>query len=118
MGTFLIVDDEVSVRDIIGNFIARKGQQVLKAQTGEEAIALYAKHKPDCVLLDMKLPDINGIEVCRSIKALNPQAKIYFITGIDDNSFRKEAEQFGIVGYLVKPIELDDVAQIIKSISS
>ncbi|MEI8348519.1 MAG: response regulator [Candidatus Omnitrophota bacterium] len=117
MSTFLIVDDEVSVQDIVGNFIVRRGQQILKAQTGQEAIALYAKHRPDCVLLDMKLPDISGIEVCKSIKTFNPQAKIYFITGIDDNSFKQEAEQLGSAGYLVKPIVLDDVAQIIKSIS-
>jgi DNA-binding response OmpR family regulator len=116
MKTVLLVDDEDYVREILGNFIERKGFRALRAQNGQEAIDLFQANSPDCVFLDVKLPDSNGEEVFEKIKKLNPGAKIYFLTGVDDNVFKEKVQSLGALGYLVKPIALNEVSGILSAL--
>lgn len=115
MKTILLVDDEDYVREMLGNFIERRGFRILRAQNGREAIDLFQAHSPDCVFLDVKLPDSNGDEVFAKIKALNPLAKVYFLTGIDDSAFKEKVQTSGALGYLIKPIVLNDVSGILSA---
>lgn len=65
----LAVDDELQMRDLLNLFLTRDGYDVLLASNGEDAIELAKKENPQIILLDIKMPGINGIEVCRRLKA-------------------------------------------------
>ena len=116
MSSVLIVYDEDALRELLAKAIERKGMQALKAKDGLEAIALCEKYQPQCILLDIKLPDIDGIEVFRKIKEMNAEAKVYFISGSDNEDFKQTAKSLGANGYLVKPIVINDVMKIIEDL--
>ncbi|HVB31664.1 MAG TPA: sigma-54 dependent transcriptional regulator [Gemmatimonadaceae bacterium] len=104
MPTVLIVDDERDITSFLGAFFERSGHQVLKAYTGEEAVALIKQRRPDLVLLDLRLPDITGFEVLERVKEEHPV--VIMITGHGDVSLAVRAMQAGAESFLTKPIEL------------
>ena len=65
----LVVDDEKPILDLVGSYVDREGWQVLKAGDGESALAIARKHQPDVVVLDLMLPEVDGLEVCRRLRA-------------------------------------------------
>jgi len=113
--TILLVDDEDDTREILARAIGRKGVKVLSAECGQKGIDLYKEHKPACVFLDVKLPDIEGPEVLKKMKEVDPQAKVYFMTGVsnEDYALQQEAKELGAAGYLGKPILIEDIFKII-----
>jgi CheY-like chemotaxis protein len=117
MVQILIVDDEDSLRELLARAIERKGIPVLQAKGGLEAIELYQKHKPQCVFLDIKMSDMDGMEVFKRMRQIDPQANIYFLSGSDNKEFKEIAKNLGASGYMVKPILLDDVMTIIKNLN-
>jgi len=116
MKKVLIVDDAAPIRDGLAIALEKKGITAFKAGTGVQAVKHYKEDKPDCVFLDIKLPDLNGMNVCQQIKEIDPSAKIYFITGQSNDLFRKKAEDVGAAGYLVKPVNLSDLLKIIEAL--
>lgn len=112
--SLLIVDDASALRETLGDAMEKKGIKVLRAGTGVAAVKLYREHKPDVVFLDIKLPDVNGMNVLEQIKEMDPHAKVYFITGKDNPHFREKATSLGATGYLVKPVFLQDLLEILK----
>ncbi|MDE3052836.1 MAG: sigma-54-dependent Fis family transcriptional regulator, partial [Gemmatimonadota bacterium] len=104
MSTVLIVDDERDITSFLGAFFERKGHQVMKAYTGEEAVTLVKQRRPDLVLLDLRLPDISGFDVLERVKAENPV--VIMITGHGDVSLAVRAMQAGAESFLTKPVEL------------
>jgi DNA-binding response OmpR family regulator len=111
--SLLLVDDADALRDLLGNAIERRGMKVLRAATGVQAIKLFKEHKPGFVFLDIKLPDLNGVNVFEQLRQIDSQSKIYFITGKDNDHFRNKAMELGASGYLVKPVKLEDLLAIL-----
>jgi len=113
----LIVEDEHETREMLARFISRRGVEVFAAGTGKEAIELFAQHKPTITLLDVKLPDMTGVEVLREIKKIEPSAIAYFVTGTTtaDLVFEKNAQELGATGYYSKPINLEDIMKLLES---
>ncbi|HTW51177.1 MAG TPA: response regulator [Stellaceae bacterium] len=115
--SILIVDDDDGGRYVKAHTLARQGYRVREAALAQTAIELVAKEPPDLVLLDVRLPDGNGVEVCRQIKSGFPQVAILqtssaLITAQD----RAQALEAGADSYLVEPIEPDELVAIIRSL--
>jgi len=111
--TILLVEDESFAREYITRAIERKKYKVIGAAGGYEAIDLYQQHKPQCVILDIKLPDIDGKEVLKKLKQIDPQANVYFLSGSEEIVSLAHAKSLGAAGYLTKPVILDDLMEII-----
>ena len=116
MKTILIVDDEQEMAQSLGRIIERKGEKALIASTGEEALKLYKENKPDCVFLDLHLSEVKGTEVLEKLKSIDAQVKAYFITGDQIFVEKQPPESIGVMGYLLKPIDVEDVVKIIESL--
>ncbi|MFH1318817.1 MAG: response regulator [Candidatus Omnitrophota bacterium] len=117
--TILLVDDETNMINMLGNLIERKGKKALIAYTGGEAIDLYKKNKPHCVFLDIMLPDLHGVEVLKKIQEIDLSAKVYFMSGIIDNtiySTKEKIKELGIIDYISKPIDLTKLMAIIETL--
>jgi DNA-binding response OmpR family regulator len=113
--SLLLVDDADALRELLGDAIERRGLKVLRAATGVQAIKLFKEHLPEFVFLDIKLPDLNGVNVFEQLRQIdiNLNSKIYFITGKDNEHFRSKAMELGASGYLVKPVKLEDLLAIL-----
>lgn len=118
MKRILIIDDEIYARDHLGKVIERHGFAVVTAATGEEGVKAFKEHRPDYVFLDILLPGIDGEDVFKYIKEIDPQANVYFITGCDDILTREQAQTMGARGFLTKPIFVDEVVQLLGTLKS
>ncbi len=104
----LIVDDDKSVRDFLGRFLSMKGyEHVQSAETGQEAVEIVQKGDFKLVLLDIKLPDMDGIDVLRRIKQLSNNTAVIMITGFPEEEKAKQMIKEGAYDYIIKPFDLD-----------
>jgi CheY-like chemotaxis protein len=98
----LIAEDNATVHRLIAIMISSVAQEIVECANGVEALAAYISHRPDFVLMDISMPNEDGISVTRKIRSLDPTARILIITSHDDETLRREAISAGACGYLVK----------------
>jgi two-component system response regulator (stage 0 sporulation protein F) len=107
MKKILIVDDEVGIVDEIKEFLTEEGYEVYSADTGKDGIQSIREANPDLLLLDMKLPDMSGLDVLRLCKQISPGTKVIVNTGYVDQKMIDESEQLGHDLFLQKPFDLE-----------
>jgi len=105
----LIVDDETVVRNGIGRALKKKGMHTRQAANGREALELLDNQPIDLVLLDIRMPDMDGIRVLKKIRANHPETEIIMITGYPTIDSAVHCVKLGALDYLVKPFRLDDL---------
>jgi len=112
----LIVDDELDQSKLIQNCFLRKDFQVFTAETGELAVASIKKHKPDLILLDLKLPgSVKGKDVLRSLREYDKKTKVIIITGdLLPPAEVKELTELGLAELVSKPVDLEDLEKIVR----
>jgi two-component system OmpR family response regulator len=108
-GKILVVDDEPSIVDAVATALRYEGFEVAEAPTGREALASVARDEPDLIVLDWMLPDIEGIEVGRRIRAQGFKSAILFLTAKDAVENKVEALRAGGDDYVTKPFSLAEV---------
>jgi DNA-binding NtrC family response regulator len=102
----LIVDDDPSIQHSVGEYFLRKGHQVLTAGTGEEALKLFQARNPELILLDLKLPDADGLDLLEKMRALAPESIVITLTGYADVETAVKAMRWGAANFLTKPVSL------------
>jgi CheY-like chemotaxis protein len=107
----MIVDDSVTMREAVHDLCSPYFEQIQECSNGLEAVKLYETFLPDFVLMDIKMPIMNGIEALIKIKTVHPNAKIIMITQYKDKELEKEALVSGAYGFLLKEnlIELEKI---------
>lgn len=115
----LIVDDHALVRMGIRRLLDDLSDVdvVADAESGEQALALVKTHKPDVVLLDMKMPGIDGWEVTRRLKKSNPQVKVIAVTAMCAEPLPTRVLQLGAMGYLTKESGAEEMAAAIRKVA-
>jgi signal transduction histidine kinase len=105
--TILVVDDNPQNRVVIENYLSADGYQVIQAANGQEAVDIFGARPVDLVLLDVKMPVMDGFEACRRIRAMErgTEVPILFITGMGDFRTHEMALQSGADDFLAKPIQ-------------
>lgn len=110
----LVVDDETSVRTGIAHVLSRQGLTVEMAADGEEALELLAQRPFGIVLLDIKLPDMDGVKLLQSIRRDHPATEVIMITGYPTINGAVECIKLGARDYLVKPFRLDELESLVQ----
>ena len=112
----LVADDERQIRDLLDAFLTNEAYEVILASNGKEAIELAGRENPDVILLDLKMPEIDGIEACQRLKAKSETKfiPVIAITGYVENKFN--AIEVGADDFVNKPINLTELAFRVKSI--
>jgi two-component system response regulator AtoC len=105
MKSVLVIDDDPLIRKTLTSYLSKKGFEAVAAEDGEEGIQKYEEHIPDLVILDIRLPDVDGLEVLGRIREKNPNASIIIMTAYDDMKTTIEAIKLGAFEYLVKPLD-------------
>ena len=105
----LVVDDDEKIRSVVRRGLAYEGYLVIEAATGEEGLEKAREHLPDLVILDIMLPGIDGLEVCRRLRAGGGELAILMLTARDEVRDRVEGLETGADDYLVKPFSFEEL---------
>jgi two-component system OmpR family response regulator len=114
----LVVDDEESLADLLTLALQYEGWEVRSAGSGSEAVRIAREFAPDAMLLDLLLPDFDGIEVLRRLRADSCDVPVLFLSARDEVEDRRAGLSAGAQGYLTKPFSLDEVVSRIRALLS
>lgn len=113
---FLIVDDEPDVVSQVGELFTLRNYAVVTATSGTKALEQMKKEKPNIVILDIRMPDINGIDVLKEIKKTYPKTRVIMLTGIEDDVTKNMAMELGASGYLTKPYSYSELIEMARKL--
>jgi DNA-binding response OmpR family regulator len=105
-GRILVVDDEKDIREVLRDFFEGEGFHVFEAGDGAAALTMARKEPFDAVLIDLKMPGLDGLEVLEEIRHILPDTAVLILTGYPSNESVLRALEIGCDGYLNKPINL------------
>jgi len=106
MARILVVDDEQEVCDMLKKFLTKRGHTVYTALNGEEALSLVKEERPHIVLLDIRMPKMNGMECLEHIRKIDKEVGVIMITAITEEEIGKQALELGAFDYITKPLSL------------
>ncbi|AJW71485.1 Response regulator receiver protein [Nitrosopumilus adriaticus] len=114
--SILLVDDDIQFLEATEYMLKYENYDVITAKNGEEAIKKYSESSPDIVLMDLKMPVMNGYDAFFKIKKQHPDAKIVFTSAyaINNEEFAK-AKKSGLYGLLTKPFDLNELNSLVES---
>jgi two-component system OmpR family response regulator len=107
--TILIVDDDPHIRELLAFALAKAGMATLEAGDGEEGLSKARIHRPDLVILDINMPRMDGLEVCRRLKGAGSDVPVLFLSSRDDEIDRVLGLELGADDYVVKPFSPREV---------
>lgn len=113
-GVVGVVDDKAAIREMLKELLEMEGFTVYTGADGYQAIELVTHQSLDLLLLDLSMPNMNGLEAGKQIHDLDPAQKIVFLTGYDEEIFLEEIRAIGDYEYLAKPFNLSDIVQKVK----
>ena len=117
MNRILVIDDESSIRESLEMFLREKGLEVFTAGCGKEGLETCILRQPQVIILDIRLPDICGLDVLKQIVATDPEAKVIMITAYHDMETTIQAMRQGAYDYIHKPLDVDELEQaVVKSL--
>ncbi len=116
--SILVVDDEEAIRTVLGSELVNEGYDVRTAGDGDEAINELDKATCDLVLLDIKMPKLNGFEVLKYIKEKHEKTKVVMLTGFADLKNAIESKKLGADDFVSKPYDLVDLLTTIERVLS
>jgi len=112
----LVVDDEEALRTVLSTELSSEGYEVNTAADGSEAIELVKDNNYDLVLLDIKMPNVDGFEVLKYIKGGKPDVKVIMLTGFADLKNAIESKRLGAEDFVSKPYDLVDLLTTIERV--
>jgi len=118
MATILIAEDERDIRDLIKFTLTYAGHEVTAVGNGEDAALKAVDMQPDLIMLDVRMPRMNGFEACRALKE-NPQTAsipVVFLSAKGMDEEQEEGERAGAIGFITKPFSPDDLSNQVNDI--
>ena len=115
MAKIMLIDDDESLQILVGQIIARDGYEYCCAGNGADGLALFRAEEPDLLILDVMLPDINGFDICETVRAENADVPIVFLSAKGDIVDKSVGFKAGADDYLVKPFQPEELSLRIKA---
>jgi DNA-binding response OmpR family regulator len=113
LGRILVVDDDSEVRQLLRDFLSDRGYDVVVAENGLEALSTLDTQRPDLVLLDVAMPEMDGLETLKRMVMLDPPVPVIMVTANADISLTSKLLAIGAVDYIPKPFDLDYLDQAV-----
>ncbi|HEX3204253.1 MAG TPA: response regulator [Nitrospiraceae bacterium] len=117
MARVLVVDDDPLVCTLIRNVLNRRGHEVSIATNGERGVQFFQKHRPAVTVLDLSMPGMNGLEVLKQIRALDPSAPVIVLTGAGATDLEMEVKALGVKDVLYKGSSLRVLTRTLEEVT-
>ena len=112
----LVVDDQQGVRRLLQEVLTEQGYEVVTAANGIKALDMLSRLKPRAVILDMKMPGLDGLETLKKLRERNSEIPVIMMTAYGELDTEERFQQYGVRQFLVKPFDLNDVCFLIKKV--
>jgi two-component system chemotaxis response regulator CheY len=112
----MVVDDATFMRMKCVDLLAQNGYDVVEADTGSRALEVYKESRPDAVLLDITMPDMDGITALAEIMKIDPSAKVAMVTALDQQGITTEALRRGASNFVVKPFNAETILTAVREL--
>ena len=116
MSKVLVVDDQLGVRRLLYETFREDQHEVEMAGNGKEALEILEKFDPDLILMDMKMPGMNGIDTLRQIRSFNKEVGVIMMTAYGDAQNMEQARELGVLYYMSKPFDLFEMRDRVREI--
>ncbi|MCK4422875.1 MAG: sigma-54-dependent Fis family transcriptional regulator, partial [Candidatus Omnitrophica bacterium] len=113
-GKIVIVDDELSMVEFLSNMLIQDGYQVESTTDGKQAIDLVRANSPDIVISDIKMSPLNGLQILKQVKQINPEINVIMITAFGSIEGAVGAVKDGAYDYITKPFKIENIRSVIK----
>ncbi|MGX1378671.1 two-component system response regulator (stage 0 sporulation protein F) [Priestia megaterium] len=111
---FLIVDDQYGIRILLTEVLQKEGYTTFQAANGFQAIDITKEQAPDLVLLDMKIPGMDGIEILKRLKQHDETIKVIIMTAYGELDMIQEAKDLGALTHFAKPFDIDEIRKVVR----
>jgi CheY-like chemotaxis protein len=119
MAKILVIDDEPGIRDLLDTLLRRKGYDVVVAESGQKGLDLFRQEHPDIIVLDLKMPEMDGLTVLRQIRGLDPRIPVIILTGAGTPETEQQVRAMGVTEYVEKEFSLhllgDSLRRLLKT---
>jgi two-component system, response regulator, stage 0 sporulation protein F len=113
-GKLLIVDDQYGIRILLNEIFQKEGYNTFQAANGVQALSIVAKEEPDLMILDMKIPGMDGLEILRRVKKTNPEINVIIMTAYGELDMIHEAMELGAITHFAKPFDIDEIREVVR----
>ncbi|MCL6452725.1 MAG: response regulator [Alicyclobacillus sp.] len=111
----LVVDDQFGIRVLLEEVLHQEGYEVFQAPNGQVALEIVRTQSPDLILLDMKIPGMDGLEILHNIRKLGVDTKVIMMTAYGELDLIQEAMEMGALDHFTKPFDIDELRKAVKS---
>ena len=116
MKKILVIDDEKPTLSMFGLFLGAMDFDVATAENGTTGIELFKKERPDIVLTDIKMPGMDGLEVLKKLKEIDPSIPVIVVTGHGDTALEQKALSLNASGFIHKPIDREEIEKVLNRV--
>jgi DNA-binding response OmpR family regulator len=106
MPRVLVVDDEPDFIELLREFLTAKGYEVIAASNGEEGLRKVKEERPHLILLDVRMPKMNGLEVLKQVREIDHEVGVIMVTAVNEEETGRQALKLGAFDYITKPLDL------------
>jgi two-component system, OmpR family, response regulator len=106
MAKILVIDDEPSIRELLDTLLSRKGYGVVLAGSGQKGLEVFRRERPDVVVLDLKMPGMDGLTILQQVRTLNPSQPVIILTGAGTPETEQQVRALGVTEYVGKEFSL------------
>lgn len=110
----LIVDDQYGIRILLNEVFHKEGYRTFQAANGYQALEIVEQHSPDLVLLDMKIPGMDGIEILKRMKVKDADIRVIIMTAYGELDMIQEAKDLGALTHFAKPFDIDEIRAAVR----
>lgn len=115
----LVVDDQYGIRVLLKEVFSREGFHIFQAANGKAALEIIRVNEPDLILLDMKMPGMDGLEFLRHLRRVQPHTKVIMMTAYGELDMVEEASKLGALAHFTKPFDIEELrSEVIKQLVS
>jgi DNA-binding NtrC family response regulator len=114
MAKILVIDDEQSIRDLLDTLLRRKGYDVLLAANGQKGLEVFRRERPDVVVLDLKMPGMNGLAVLQELYRLHSAQPVIILTGAGTPDMEQQVMALGVADFVEKEFSLHCLGDALK----
>jgi DNA-binding response OmpR family regulator len=114
MAKVLVIDDEPGIRDLLDTLLRRKGYQVIVAESGQKGLECFHREHPDVLVLDLKMPEMDGFTVLQQVRSLDPIIPVIILTGAGTAETEQRVRAMGVTEYVEKEFSLHLLGDALK----